>query len=75
MGVIALLFGKLTDKYAIVLTGHVLLRLDLSNMTHYSSPMPGKSRAYFEAISLLPKHVEAVLINYRCIGYMQADHS
>ena len=39
----------------IVLTGHVLRRLDLSYMTHYPSPMPRKSRAYFEAISLLPK--------------------
>ena len=49
--------------YGIVLTGHVLRRLDLSNMTHYPSPMPGKSRAYFEAISLLQKHIGAVLIN------------
>ena len=49
---------KVKSLYSlIVLTGHVLRRLDLSNMTHYPSPMLGKSRAYFEAISLLPKHV------------------
>ena len=57
------------------LAGHVLQRLDLSNMTHYPFPYTTESRAYFEAISLLPKHVRAVLINCRCKGYMQADHS
>ena len=38
-------------------------------------PMPGKSRAYFEAISLLPKHVGPVLRNGRCIGYMLGEKS
>ena len=53
------------------LAGHVLRILDLFYMTHHSFPaMPGKSRAYFEAINLLPKHVGAVLINGRCIGYI-----
>ena len=32
-------------------------------------------RAYFEAISLLPKHVGAVLINGRCIGYILAENN
>ena len=38
-------------------------------------PMPGKSRAYFEAISQLPKYVGAVLINGLCISYMLAKNS
>ena len=57
------------------LAGHVLRRLDLSNMAHCPPPIPGKSRVYFKAISLFPKHVGAVLITCPCIGYMQADHS
>ena len=57
------------------LAGHVLRRLDLSYMTHRPSPMPWKSRAYFEAISLLPRHVGAVLVNGQCIGYMLAENS
>ena len=38
-------------------------------------PMQGKSRAYFEAISVLPKHPGVVLINARCIGYMLAKNN
>ena len=47
----------------------------LKNIWDIENSMPGKSRAYFEAISLLPKHVGAVLKNYRCISYIQADHN
>ena len=55
---------------------HVLRRLDLSYMTHHPfPPKPGKSRAYLEAICLLPKHVGAVLINGRGSGYMLAENS
>ena len=54
---------------------HIHRRLDLSYNASPIPPMPGKSRAYFEAISLLPRHVGTVLIKCRCIGYMPADHS
>ena len=37
-------------------------------------PIPEKSGAYFEAVSLVPKYVGAVLINGLCVGYMHADH-
>ena len=58
------------------LAGHVLRRLDRSYMTHQPpSPILGKNRGYFEAICLLPKHVGAIIINGRCIGYTLAENS
>ena len=64
----------------IVLTGHVLRRLDLSNMTHHRPLVRGK---YYALISselsgekwLLLLTFWPVLINGWCIGYMLAEDS
>ena len=57
----------------VVLQVMFIRRLDLFNMMHHLFPMPGKRWPYFEAISLLPKHVGPVLINDR--AYMLAKNS
>ena len=71
-------FLRLLVLYLIILIGHVLRRLDLSNMTHHR---PLVRRKYYALISSaqwrnkwqLSFTFGLVLLNDWCIGYMQAD--
>ena len=71
---------KIGTCLIIVLTGHVLRRLDLSNMTHHRPVVRGKyyalrSSAQWRKKWLLSFTFGPVLINGQCIGYMLADES
>ena len=64
----------------IVLTGHVLRRLDLSNMTHHRLLVRGDDYALISSAQWRKKCLSSftfwpVLINGWCIGYMLADDS
>ena len=69
-----------TSSAGIVLTGHVLRRLDLSNLTHHRPLVRGNDYALISSAQWRNKWPLSftfwpVLINGWCIGYILADDS
>ena len=76
---LSLLMARDLHVWCIVLTGQVLRRLDLSNMTHHRPLVRGVNYALISGAQwrkmAIIIYILAFLINGWCIGYMLADDS